>query len=117
MRFHSFLAVLLISPLTLADVVRLNDGTTINGDIKKAADGWFVTDSHGKVTHVSTDQVKSIELAPKGDPKDVAVGKLASLRRSVEALTDLKLIIGKEYKERDGRMNLIKFDRIYAVKR
>ena len=30
---------------------------------------------------------------------------------------DLKLIIGKEYKERDGRMNLIKFDRIYAVKR
>src|SRR2546421_44950 len=95
MRFHSFLAVLVISPLTLADIVRLNDGTTINGDIKKAADGWYVTDAHGKVTHVSTDQVKSIELAPKGDPKDVAVGKLASLRRSVEALSDLKLIIDR----------------------
>jgi Flp pilus assembly protein TadD len=95
MRFHSFLAVLVISPLTLADVVRLNDGTTLTGDIKKAADGWFVTDSHGKVTHVSQETVKSIELAPKGDPKDLAVGKLASLRRSVEALPDLKLIIDR----------------------
>jgi hypothetical protein len=30
---------------------------------------------------------------------------------------DLKLIIAKEYKERDGRTNLIKFDRIYPIKR
>jgi hypothetical protein len=30
---------------------------------------------------------------------------------------DLKLIIGKEYKERDGRSNLIKYDRIYPIKR
>ena len=29
---------------------------------------------------------------------------------------DLKLIIAKEYKERDGRTNLIKFDRIYPIK-
>jgi hypothetical protein len=30
---------------------------------------------------------------------------------------DLKLVIGKEYKERDGRANLIKFDRIYPLER
>jgi hypothetical protein len=30
---------------------------------------------------------------------------------------DLKLIIAKEYKERDGRTNLIKFDRIYPSRR
>jgi len=30
---------------------------------------------------------------------------------------DLKLIIAKEYKERDGRTDLIKFDRIYPIKR
>ena len=30
---------------------------------------------------------------------------------------DLKLVIGKEYKERDGRSNLIKYDRVYPLKR
>ena len=30
---------------------------------------------------------------------------------------DLKLIIGKEYKERDGRSNLIKYDRVAPIKR
>jgi hypothetical protein len=29
----------------------------------------------------------------------------------------LKLVIAKEYKEKDGRSRLIKFDRIYAIKR
>jgi len=30
---------------------------------------------------------------------------------------ELKLVIAKEYKEKDGRLNLIKFDRIYPIKR
>ena len=30
---------------------------------------------------------------------------------------DLKLVIAKEYKERNGRINLIKFDRIYPIGR
>jgi tetratricopeptide (TPR) repeat protein len=87
--------VILGSCAALGDVVHLKDGTSMTGDIKKAGDGWFVTDSHGKITHVSTDVVQSIELAPKGDPKDVGVGRLASLRRSVEALGDLKQIIDR----------------------
>src|SRR2546421_11772127 len=98
MRVQSILlaAMFLASPVVAwGDVVHLKDGTSINGDIKKAADGWFITDPHGKITHVSSDVVQSIELAPKGDPKDVAVGRLASLRRSVEALGDLKQIIDR----------------------
>jgi|GEM_PF-719585 len=86
-------ALFLTSPVLRADVVHLNDGTSLDGDIKKAADGWFVTDVHGKVRHVSTDAVRSIEFVPRGDPKDVAVGRLASLRRSVDALNDIKTII------------------------
>ena len=30
---------------------------------------------------------------------------------------ELKLVIAKEYKENDGRLNLIKFDRIYPIRR
>lgn len=30
---------------------------------------------------------------------------------------DLKVVIAKEYKEKDGRNTLIKFDRIYLIKR
>jgi tetratricopeptide (TPR) repeat protein len=97
MRVHTFLlaAVMSVSPAVWADIVHLNDGSSINGDIKKAADGWFVTDVHGKVRHVSTEEVRSIELAPRGDPKDVAIGRLASLRRSIEALNDPKMIIDR----------------------
>jgi tetratricopeptide (TPR) repeat protein len=101
MRIRTFLAaVVLASPIlptapARADFVHLHDGTTLSGDIKRAADGWFLTDSSGKVTHIPTDRVKSIELAARGDPKDVAAGRLASLRRSVEALPDLKMVINR----------------------
>jgi tetratricopeptide (TPR) repeat protein len=102
MRIHTFLAALILSfsafSTVFAEIIHLNDGTAITGDIKKAADGWFITDAHGKIIHVSTDQVRSIELAPRGDPKDIAVERLMSLRRSVEALTDLKLVIDRYQK-------------------
>ena len=29
---------------------------------------------------------------------------------------ELKLILAKEYRERDGRTNLVKFDRIYPIR-
>jgi tetratricopeptide (TPR) repeat protein len=100
MRIRTFLAaVALVSPSVLAplaawaDLIHLHDGTTLSGDIKKAADGWYVTDSSGKTTLITTDRVKSIELTGRGEPKDVAQTRLASLRRSVEALSDIKTII------------------------
>src|SRR5881275_2258961 len=97
MRNSSLLAAVLLvaSCPALADVIHLNDGTTMYGDLKRAADGWFVTDARGKVVHVSADSVRSIELSPRGDPKDQAASKLASLRRSVEALGDLKVIVDR----------------------
>jgi tetratricopeptide (TPR) repeat protein len=87
------LASFLLGSPALAELIHLHDGTTIEGDIKRAADGWYVTDSSGKTTHVTSDRVKSIELTAKGNPKDLAAGRLASLRRSVEALPDIKLVI------------------------
>ena len=95
MRVRTLLAVVILAWPAWGDVVRLKDGSSITGEIKKAADGWFVTDAHGKVTHVSSDAVQSLELAPRGDAKDVATGRLISLRRSVEALGDLKQIIDR----------------------
>jgi tetratricopeptide (TPR) repeat protein len=100
MRIPTFLAaVVLASPFlgspARAELIHLHDGTTLEGDIKRAADGWFVTDSAGKTTHITSDRVKSIELTAKGDPKDLAAGRLASLRRSVEVLPDIKTIISR----------------------
>jgi len=87
------LASFILGSPALAELVHLHDGTTIEGDIKRAADGWYVTDSSGKTTHITSDRVKSIELTAKGNPKDLAAGRLASLRRSVEALPDIKMVV------------------------
>jgi tetratricopeptide (TPR) repeat protein len=79
-----------------ADVVQLNDGTTMTGDIKKAPDGWVVTDAHGKTTHVAASAVRSIAPSPRGiDPKDAAQERLASLRRSVAAFNDTRVVIDR----------------------
>jgi len=100
MRISSVLAVgvvLAFSPVVLAEVIHLKDGTALSGEVKRAQDGWYVTDAKGKVVHVTTDSVQSIELGPRGgaDAKDQGASKLASLRRSVEALGDLKVIIDR----------------------
>lgn len=88
--------IALLASVAPAEVVHLNDGTSITGDIKRSGDGWDVFDAKGKkVAHIAAEQVRSIELTPKGDPKDQALVRLLSLRRSVEALNDLKVIIDR----------------------
>ena len=78
------------------DVVHLNDGTSMTGDIKKAADGWYVTDAHGKTVHIPADRVRSIAPSPRGaDPAVAGQDRLASLRRSVAAFNDAKTIIDR----------------------
>src|SRR5258706_2021939 len=47
MRIQILLAMMFLTSPLLADMIHLNDGSTINGDIKKAADGWYVT-TNGK---------------------------------------------------------------------
>lgn len=85
------LALLLAVP-ALADIIHLNDGTTLQGDIKRTADGWLVTDATGKVTAIPAADVKSIELKKAASPEG-AEQQLASLRRSVANLDDVKRIL------------------------
>src|SRR6266545_3873945 len=75
-----------------ADLVHLKNGTTLNGVVKKTPEGWTVTSSDGKVTAVSSDAVKSISFIGRG-ALNKADDKLASLRRAVENVSDLKQII------------------------
>ena len=78
-----------------ADVVVLNDGTRIEGDVKKAPGGWVVITPDGKSVEIAADKVKSIEVgSSKGSP-DVAMSNLLSLRRSVENLSDINQIIDR----------------------
>lgn len=87
-----------MSPV-LADIVHLKDGTTLTGEIKRTGEGYNVTDAKGKVTSVPLDAVRSIELARNaGDANTVAASRLFSLRRSVEAINDIKTIIDRYQK-------------------
>ncbi len=87
------LLLLLLATGALADSILLKDGSRLDGTIKKTDAGWQVTAADGKVTVVPLTNVKSIELgsrAPNGANSNAALG---SLRRSVEALSDIKKII------------------------
>src|SRR4051794_16742719 len=106
MRRHTLLAVaFLIALPARADLLLLNDGTRMEGEIKKAADGWFLTDRLGKITHVPAESVKSIQLTGRGDAKDAAAEKLASLRRSVEAFNDPKIVVDRYEKFAEANKN------------
>lgn len=91
------IAITLIGSLALpcfADVIHLKDGTRLEGDIKKTDDGYRVTDSAGTVTTVSSDRIDSIEPRPKGGA-DASAARLASLRRAVENLDDIRKILDR----------------------
>src|SRR5215217_3040181 len=106
MRRQTLLAVAFLIALPVrADLLLLNDGTRMEGDIKKAADGWFLTDRAGKITHVPAESVKSIQLTGRGDAKDAAAEKLASLRRSVEAFNDPKVVVDRYEKFVEANKN------------
>src|SRR3954466_15453444 len=88
-------AALAVPPASLADIIRLKDGSTLEGEIKRTDDGWAVTTEDGRRRLVRFDRVASIEARPKG-PKaggDVADQRLASLRRAVDSLTDIRQIL------------------------
>ncbi|MBC8106202.1 MAG: tetratricopeptide repeat protein [Anaerolineae bacterium] len=92
-----FVVVMTSVSLALADIVILNDGTKLEGDVKKTDRGWTIATSDGKTIEVSADKVKSIQLgkdAAKGTPER-ATSDLMSLRRSVENLSDVKAVIDR----------------------
>src|SRR5687768_9752046 len=86
-----------------ADVIRLKDGTVLEGDVERVEGAWVVTAADGRVTRVEASQVKSLEgTSPSGGAAGSGTSKpaphkqdekLASLRRSVASLADLTAII------------------------
>ncbi|WP_428937245.1 tetratricopeptide repeat protein [Fontivita pretiosa] len=93
--------ILAIGPVS-ADVLVLKDGTRLQGDVKRGEDGWLITLPDGTTRAVALGAVRSIELgatsgpasgpARGAEPAAAELG-LASLRRSVEALSDINQII------------------------
>ena len=76
-----------------ADVVHLTDGTSLEGEIKRTAEGYVVTSPDGKVTTVTSDRVKSLEVKKGPAGADTAEQRLGSLRRSVVNLSDPKEVV------------------------
>jgi Tfp pilus assembly protein PilF len=77
-------AAVMVGGQVWADVVRLKDGTSIEGDVKKADNGgWVVTLPGGETTAVPAESVKSIEAGGGGQGgKGDAMAGLGSLRRA-----------------------------------
>lgn len=76
------------------EVVHLNDGTTLEGELHRTSEGWMVTAADGKVTVVTPSQVKSIEFKKSGG-NDTPEQKLASLRRAVANQSDVQHVIDR----------------------
>lgn len=85
--------VLLLTAQLRADVLTLKDGTRLEGQVQRGPDGWTITSADGKTRKVAPDSVKSIELGSGAKGAEQAAAGLASLRRSVEALSDINQII------------------------
>jgi tetratricopeptide (TPR) repeat protein len=86
--------ILGVASCCMGDVVTLQDGTRLEGNVRRAGDGWRITGDDGKVTDVPLSRVKSIEITPsERDASPRAADRLASLRRSVENLDAIEPII------------------------
>jgi len=77
-----------------ADVITLDDGTTLEGSVKRVGEAWVVTDAKGVQTRLTPSQVKSIEVKSNSSPSSVT-GQLESLRRSVGAMNDIPAILDR----------------------
>ena len=76
------------------EVVHLNDGTTVEGELQRTSEGWNITAADGKVTQISSSQVKSIEFK-KGGSAETPEQKLDYLRRAVANQSDVQRVINR----------------------
>jgi Tfp pilus assembly protein PilF len=88
-------AALALAVPALGDIVHLNDGTSVEGSVRRTRDGYVVTDASGKTTTIPTDAVKSFELKSSTPSPNGAEDRLASLRRAVGNLDDPKQIVDR----------------------
>ncbi len=98
MRGRCFIFAMALSSAALADLVHLRDGSTLSGTVKRTGSGWVITDANGKVITVTDEQVQGVEKVGSTNPEEIADGQLASLRRSVENLSDIRQIIDRYQK-------------------
>jgi tetratricopeptide (TPR) repeat protein len=98
---RAILVSLALAGLASADTIYLQDGTRIEGAIKRDGPNWIVTADDGKVSTVPGDQVKRIALSGQrktsnaGAPVTAGADGLESLRRSAENLSDISQIIDR----------------------
>ena len=95
------LALAGVAGVAAGDTLVLRDGSSLEGTIKKAPGGYDVVAADGTRTFVADTQVAAFRLTgkpatrPGGGGGDVDDAGLASLRRSVDNLDDLKLIVAR----------------------
>lgn len=82
------------APAAIADVVRLRDGTAVEGDIQRTEDGWVVVADDGRRRLVPFAAVASIEARPKTGG-DAAAQRLVSLRRALDNVSDPRAAIDR----------------------
>jgi tetratricopeptide (TPR) repeat protein len=80
----------LSASLAAAGAIVTKDGVRVEGDLKKADDGWDVVAPGGKITRVRASDIRTIELSKAAAP---GMEGLYSLRRSVETTDDIAKII------------------------
>ena len=80
-----------------ADTLRKTDGTTLEGTVYRADDGWRVVDEAGNETFVPADEVAGLSVGESSD--EPAPGRLdvrlESLRNSVANIDNVSIIIEK----------------------
>lgn len=91
--WRPILASLLISSAAWAGVVVTTTGERVEGELKKTASGWRVTQADGKVREIDSTDIRAIELNSAGSGNQME--RLESLRRSVDAFEDIPKIIDR----------------------
>jgi tetratricopeptide (TPR) repeat protein len=92
---------LALAGFSRADTIYLQDGTRVDGSMKRDGTNWIITGEDGKLTTVTQDQVKRIELSGQrkattpGAPVTAGADGLESLRRAADNLTDIPQIIDR----------------------
>src|SRR3569623_1702571 len=83
-----------LASIAAGDVVKLTNGTSLEGDVKKNNDGFVVIGSTGIMTTLRADEVQSIVISPSTRPSAV-MERLASLRRAMDNVNDVSTIIDR----------------------
>lgn len=92
-----WLLTLVIAFPCWGDIVELKDGRRFEGDLKRTAEGYEITSADGSVTRVRSDQVASMRLTGRATTTapSAANERFASLKRSVEGMSDLDQILAR----------------------